>query len=229
MLPQTRISFHKDFQESHPIPSNQPFRKSRRCIHSHPAISNKLLNRIMGLQYMFLNICGHTGIGPIIHANSHHASSPTAQPNAATGIPLALPFPCPFCSPGSLYLNTPTSTGILVILSTTSENAYPSFPNIWHVVRNCRFEDITWSDWELAFEYAGAGEYRHMAWIVRPEGEVRVIGCVEEREGDGTAQRGTIRRVKCRWKERIREGESVETRFEGMMQRLNADLLRDGG
>jgi len=68
-----------------------------------------------------------------------------------------------------------------------------------------------------------------MVWIPRPCGEVLVILGVEEVRREGRAEKGLVREVSERWRQRIREDREVGSRFAGMWSRVNAAVLTGKG
>jgi hypothetical protein len=148
-------------------------------------------------------------------------------------------FHCPFCNPNTLHESTP-GLGILCILD----------PQYWVWIKDIALVELQPEDWSLSFEWHGEGqmmrrqEFRHMAWIPRPEGSVSletiiplqrtyadVVGGRAEPRGGGHVEADEIHyrtKVRSTWKEDVEVGDmmmrdgAMGSRMAGLMSQFLA-------
>jgi hypothetical protein len=139
--------------------------------------------------------------------------------NANLGsIQLPLSSRCPFCADRQAYLNTEPGSGVLTVLVSTTSNP---FPHEWRILRVCRADEVTSSDWDMV--HGPGGLFRQMAWIPRPCGRVQVIGGEQRIQMQDRRGSGVRMEVSCTWRQPLKE--RVRSRLPGMFSELNAALL----
>jgi hypothetical protein len=198
----------------------------------------------MAYRYLFIQTCGHTGTGPILHSNSQQ-QRPSERPTASSTnmIYIYMPFECPFCSPrpGASNGDIPQGSGVLCVLTSTPQATASSTALSrslsWTPIKSCLFSQINVDEWLVCKASSGTtalqDPYRHVAYIPKPWGRVQILDC-EAGSGEQSLETGPVIRVKCAWRQRtgmgggelsanIKMGE--EGRFPGLVSQLNATVV----
>jgi hypothetical protein len=121
----------------------------------------------MLIQYTYTHTCGHLGTGPILTYPIDTLLSP-CPPNPSTikHITITLSLPCPFCIP-HINHNTASGSGVLCVLN----------GEYWARIKDIPLNELRPADWKASWEWnaqMGRHDFRHMAWIPRPEGYVSI-------------------------------------------------------